>query len=310
MGFYSRFRAWISGHFSLVIIISFLLGLVLPGVQLTPDWSVSLFVGVVMFLACFKVELGEIRRIKPRPLFVFYAGRFLLLPLLLLWAARTTAPEHAASLFLLSLMPVGVAAPAVAGLVGGNVSLVVVLVVFTSAACPFIVSWFSALFLHQEIAVDAMKIFYMLSIIVFLPMLLHLPFRRHQGSREFIDENNNFFSVLIVAIMAVIVVAKRREVIFSDPLVVMEILILLFMAYFLFFLFSHLLMKRFAGNELSSYVLSSGVNNNGLAMSIALIYFPPLCALALVLSEIPWLFGVVAMKAIYGNTQLGQKIAS
>lgn len=119
--FLETLRKYVEGNVNTLLILSIGLGFVVPFVDQSPNWVVTLFLAGVMFCSCAKITLESIRELKPATPAWFYLIRYLLVPALLFLAIQPFNFTLAAAVLLITLAPSGVAAAAITELVGGNV---------------------------------------------------------------------------------------------------------------------------------------------------------------------------------------------
>ncbi len=132
-------RFWISGF------LSFAAGLVVPG-DWTPlrGWLVPLLLGGILFFTSLKLPLGEVvaallDRGRWRQVGLMSGVKLVLLPLAVWLIALAVAPEWAAGVALVCLMPAGLSSIAYADLVKGNHVLALLFVVASSLLTPLTV---------------------------------------------------------------------------------------------------------------------------------------------------------------------------
>lgn len=249
-------------HFGLTMLGAVLLGLTLPGAELASDHIVTASLIIVMLLAWFKIDRTDLRVVQVLPVLIFYFGRFICLPVAQYWIADVFIPDIALAVLLLGLMPAGVASPAISGLIGGNVALVLILTTLSSLLTPFLVPLIMVLVAKTGIGVGALDLFGSLSLIVFLPLALYWPVRRHNQIRSWMQRWGGPLTVLSIAIMVVVVIARRREYFFSEPLVVTKLVAVLLVQYLCFYVLVWFVVRRLSRAEQISYVAASGVNKD------------------------------------------------
>jgi predicted Na+-dependent transporter len=121
----------------------FALGLVAPGDYSRMRWTIPLFLGGILYCSCLKISLSEARgAFTARNLGRIAAMtpmRLVAMPLIIFGITWLVAPAWAPGVFLASMMPVGFSTVAFTDLYAGNRMLSLVLLLATSAACPFTV---------------------------------------------------------------------------------------------------------------------------------------------------------------------------
>lgn len=286
---FARVRHIIETRFGLLVAVSFAIGLLTPGLEHTPDEVISLAIALIIFLACFRIDPKNLGETSPKKLLAFYLARFVFLPIPLFYLSNIFFPELSNAVLLLTVMPAGVMSPAMTGLVGGNAAISLGLVLVSSLLCPFIVPLLFSVLLDESVRIDSLALFFSLSCVVFIPTVLHLPFRREGKLRAAIDRNNTFGTMLLLGISVALVAARQRDILKYDPSIVVNQLLVLFLLFALYYVLPWLVLHRFHFRSRVACTLSSGANNSLLALGVALLHFSPETALFMVLSEIPWL---------------------
>ncbi|MBA2482601.1 MAG: bile acid:sodium symporter [Planctomycetes bacterium] len=121
----------------------FALGLIAPGDYSAMGWAIPLFLCGILYCSCLKISLAEARgAFGARTLAqvsVMTPMRLVALPLITFGITWVIAPEWAPGVFLASMMPAGFSTVAFTDLYRGNRMLALVVLLVTSAVCPFTV---------------------------------------------------------------------------------------------------------------------------------------------------------------------------
>jgi len=291
----------LENHLGIVLILSMGLGLSMPWVDRLPDEAALVIISAVIFVSCFKIKKTEFLTISIRRCMQFYVMRFVLLPILIWYFAELLfSPFIAIGLLLLTLMPAGIASPAVSTLLGGNTTMALSLVVVTSLLTPLLIPAVFYLLNIQLGKVELGHLFLKLCYIIFIPILIHLPFRFVKQINRSIVSNNGFYSIVLFALLMIVVVAAQRQALFASLSNMYWSIFILCVMYFLYYGLGYAM-----GFELGSakakeqgvtFAICSGVNNNALAITLALSDFSPDVASFLLLSAIPWTGCLVLFK--------------
>lgn len=288
------FRNYIVQNFNIVLIVSLLLGLFLPYVDALPSTLVIVFLAIIIFFSCAKITVQDVRDIKAKEVVYFYVLRFIVFPLLGYAAALTLIPDFAVAILLFLLMPVGVSAPAFTAALGGNTAITLVILIVSSLLTPFMVPTIFATVVDTEISIDIQAIFVTLLLAVLVPIFCYSAIaKKKPATTVWIKDNSSFVSVSLISLAMVLVIAKNRDLFLQDTwLVLMSLLILclVFFAMYCVGYFSFFVSK--SESKRIGYGLSSGVNNNVLGISLALLFFPPEVTVFMVVSELPWALSV------------------
>src|SRR5690606_744770 len=162
----------IQNNLNPILFGSLLIGIFCPGLEGLPSSGIIVIIIAILFLACTKIDGKDLAAISIREALTFYLLRFMLLPLILLQISLATFPTLANGVFLMALMPAGVASAALANLLGGSVSLALSVTAISTLLTPFIVPLFFELFAHTTIKINTLGMFGTLSLVVFLPIII------------------------------------------------------------------------------------------------------------------------------------------
>lgn len=253
------------------------------------------FLGLLMFVSAFRITVGEIRSITPWQPVLFYLLRYPVLTAVLWVITGLVYPPLATGILLLTLAPAGVASPGVAGIYRGNVSLTIVIVVVSSVLAPFLIPLVLQLFVARQVEVNIFAIFRTLVLSVFVPITLHLPFRRTRAT-TFLRANDSLIVVPTIATLVMVVIAGQKEFILAhaaEALVFFVVAIVLFLGYYLF---GWWLFPRAPWRDRVSFALASGVNNTAIVIVLAYLYFSAEVSIFLVTSELAWVSSMVLFK--------------
>jgi len=267
----------------LVLAAAFLGGLLLPPLAAI---SPNLVAG---FLAC-ALLLTEISRPTAppagpllRPLILFGALRFAILPPLLFWAAKPLAPDLAQGVGLLALVPVGVAAPTLTRATGGDSTRSSVLLAITTV---LFVCWMFVL--QRFLGVGSpWGLAAQVAAIALLPLVIAGPIRRgiHRYDLSWILRYASHTALFLVALTIAVVTARSWQVASTRPSGLAALAGVALLEFVLFYLVAGCFCRAIGERDSASYVVSSGFNNNVLGAVLAAIHLSPLTALFMAASN-------------------------
>ncbi len=270
----------------------FVVGLLTPGLERAPDFVISIAIASIIFFACFRIDPKNLGETSAAKLSAYYIARFIALPIALFYLSELLTPSLSNGVLLLALMPAGVMSPAMTGLAGGNAAISLGIVLVSSLLCPFVTPIVFSLLIDTSVHIDPFGLFVSLSCVVFIPIALHLPFRKESATRSWIDKNNTLSTMLLLGISVALVAAKQRDILKYEPGIVLTQLLALFVMFAVFYVIPWLTLRRFHIRSRIACTLSSGANNSLLGLGVALLHFSPEIGLFMVLSEVPWLGGL------------------
>jgi len=273
-----------------------MLGFIIPDLEKIPTAVVVILLAGVIFLACFKIEIAQIKKVSVFKLASFLGLRFIVLPLILFFLLQYFSKTLALGVCLIALLPPGTSSPAFSHVYRGNTALAFALLLTGSLLAPFSIPFVISLVVghHLTISTSSMIITLVLSII--LPMLIFLFLKNMKPLRVWADREGPVISIVLIGMTLTIAVAKRKDIILHSPHVLLLFIIVSSIAIGLFYLVGWCFYKKANLPEKTTYSLCSGANNLSLGITIALLYFPPEVALFLVAAEIPWILAFIPFK--------------
>ncbi len=286
------FRQFCENHFSIVMLISLVIGLLFPVLGSGPDILPPMILAVMMGFSCATITLDELKKIRVAEISLFYVLRFFVLPLALFGLCALFLPEYRYVILLLGLLPVAVSAAYLSIILGGNSSLGLAATVLSSIIAPFMIPAVFA-FTDLDIEVDVLGMFMTLAGIVFLPAFLYYLFiRRIAPLRDFARGNAGFVNVLMFSAFIIVVIAKLQAQILADIGVIISAAGVLSFVFLLFYALGWMTFSQKNMADRVSFTLFSGCINMGLGISLGLLYFPEKEKLYLIVCEFLWVFSL------------------
>jgi len=299
---------YLSSRFPLILAISFALGLCLPYVDKTPPEILAAMLALQIFFSSFKTSVAEASSMMFRRVAGFYALRYVFLPLLAYGLATGFTDKYALAVFLLCLMPTGISAPAFTYILGGNVSLSMLLVVASSLLAPFAIPFALQAAASQTVELSTFELFTTLALIVLLPLLFHLPFRRLKPLSTWVIENNALLNMPFVAATLIIALALQRDFVFSHVDVLFVTLALSFSIFLVFYLAGWVLGTGENCSDRLTLSLSSGLNNASLGLVLASLYFRAEVATFMVMANVSWVLALLPVSMLVKRLESQDKL--
>ncbi len=279
-------RTFIETHFGTVLFFSCFAGLFLPGLPKIPSESVVVALALLMFLSCCKLRDGGLETIRWRDVLLFYVLRYMALPVGLWFIAHALVPQWATGVFLLAVLPAGVASPAFANIYGGAVPPAFAIVILSQIAAPLLIPMQFAWESSVSVAPSPYRLFITMVWCIFLPMAAYALFRKHR-SNDYIYARNKLFSVLLIAFIIALAIAKQRDVILLHGTALFVPFIIVLLCYACYIVFGWFC-ARGPRSEHITFAACSSFNNAALGVSLALLHFGPPEVLFMAVSEIGW----------------------
>jgi BASS family bile acid:Na+ symporter len=133
------------------------------------------------FFSCLSIELSSVwnaLKSQRRQIITFTIMKLAVLPIILFYVFDYFAPDYALSALLLTGVSTGVVAPFISNLVKGNSSLVLVVVVLTSALAPFTLPALIKIVAVSQVDISFFGMIRMLALVIFVPLLAVEALRR------------------------------------------------------------------------------------------------------------------------------------
>lgn len=290
-------RKAIIDHFNLVLALSIVVGLLVPGLEYAPASLAIILTSVAIFFSCSCVSMQELRQVKISTALAFYIVRFVLLPVPIYWVAEVFFPEYAMGIFLVALAPVGASATAAASICGANSSLALSSTIITNALAPFVIPFLIYYIGGSAVDINIQDLCITLGLAIFLPAFLYFGIVwRIEPLKLWVRAESQFFSTLCIAGMMAAVTALEKDFIMQN---LGQVIILCTIGLVLFLVLygvAWLYAWRMSFTDRKTYMVCSGVNNTGLSTGLALLYFSPATVLFTIVVEIPWTLGLMAFK--------------
>ncbi|PCJ02660.1 MAG: hypothetical protein COB14_01495 [Alphaproteobacteria bacterium] len=284
-------------NFNVVMLLSVVLGLVLPGLEYLPKSSAIILISIAIFFSCSNVTMDELRHTNVKSSVVFYIVRFLFFPVPLYYAALYLVPDYAMGVLLIACTPVGASATSVAVLIRANSSLALSATVITNALAPFVTPSLIFLLGNDAIEINIAQLFMTLGLGIFLPAALYFGVvRKYEVLKTYVRREARFFSTVCIAGMIAVVTALEKDYILNNIGEVFYMTLVGSVLFALLYAVSWVFSLRMGLVDRKTYMVCSGVNNTGISSGLALLYFSPVTVLFTIVAEIPWILGVLVLK--------------
>lgn len=280
-------RRFIEAHFSLVLVLSCLAGLILPGLPTLPNVSVVVALALLMFTSCYRLRDGGLAAIRWGNVALFTLLRYAVLPIMLWLVATLLVPRYATGIFLLSVLPAAVSSPAFAAIYGGTVAPAFAVAIVSQLLAPFLIPLQFAWMSGVAVAPSPTALFSTMIWCILLPMTVYVGTKRHARSAAWMYANNKLLSVLLVAFVIALAVAKQRTVILATGPNLLLILAICLACFALYIMIGWCLGGEDRAERIT-FAACSAFNNAALGVSLALLHFGPDVLLFVAVSEIAW----------------------
>ncbi|MCB1784420.1 MAG: hypothetical protein KDI13_10555 [Alphaproteobacteria bacterium] len=290
-------RTFIERHFTLVLLMAFVIGLTAPGLSSIPKYAVPVILASIILFSCSKITLQDFKTFRLRDVIGFYLLRFCVLPAILFLISSLILPGYTYALFLLALLPCGATLPALMTIMGGKPALGLSATTLTSALAPLTIPLAFMLVGSTNIEIDILGMFKTLLLMIICPVVIYFStLRRFSTIANTMRTNASAASCLLISGVVALVMSYQQDRFFEDPELLVISIIIGLCAYFIFYASGWFFSRSHERSSQISYALMGGNNNIGLGISLAVLYFPPHESLILILWEITWIISMSAFQ--------------
>lgn len=297
-------KRFIETHFSFVLVLACVAGLIVPGMPDLPNSSAVMALAVLMFVSCYRLRDAKISDLKWRDVATFYLLRYMMLPLILWWVASQIVPTYAVGVFLQSVLPAAVASPAFTVIYGGTVTIAFAVVIASQLLTPALIPLQFVALGGGHVSPSPQQLFITLVLCILLPMALYALVRKHKKSADWFYAQTKLISILLIAFVIALAIAKQRDVILHNLDSLLVALIVNLCCFAAYMLFGWFFAARKNLEERIAFTTCSSFNNAALGVSLALMHFAPEVVLFVAVGEIVWALLPTMMKGwimVIGN---------
>lgn len=269
----------------------------MPYLEQLPNITPIILVSMVMFFSCSKISLHQLPKGGMKYFLAFYMLRFIAFPIALYHAAHILTPAYAMGILLVSLMPMGAASTAIAGMTGGNPTFALLATIFTNLLAPFLVPLLLWAVSGEKINVKSDALFFTLAGCIFLPALAYFIIKHTvPPAQHWIQSHATLMTTLFLSGMVASVVAYRREYFFLHGIESVVVFAYACGLYGVLYTVGWSYGMKQPRPMRISYAVSSGVNNIALSAALAVLYFSADTVIFTVLGEIAWVVAISLFK--------------
>ena len=258
-------------------------GAVLPASLSWIAPQVPLLLGIVMFGMGMTIELKDFRHLVHHPwdVGIGVLAQFTIMPLVayLLTQAFSLSPDLAVGVILVGTCPGGTASNVITYLAKGDVALSVTMTMATTLLAPFITPFLTLLLAGEEIAVNAPAMMLSIAEMVLLPVLLGAAlnhfFRRRVAYALTVLP---LISALLVALLVGVVVSMSAPRL-TEVGALVALAVVLHNGFGLVLGYALARLLGLSAAKRRAIGIEVGMQNSGMAASLALLYFNPAAAI-------------------------------
>jgi BASS family bile acid:Na+ symporter len=281
-----------------VIASSMSAGVLLPGAGRIIEPYILVWLGALLFLNLLRLNPSDLVAVfkKPRQLAVLSIIKLVALPAGMYALAHIVYEPFALPILLLSGISTGLGAPFVVNLIGGQLPLVIGMIIITSVAVSFVLPSIVYAFVHSQFEIPLLHMMFLLSIALFTPLVAGWLTKKYfpTGSK-FLDKNSFPLSLIFIILINWGMFARFAGLFYSEQTFLLQTVATAFLCYATYCIVGYLgatgsLQEKRAGLIATSYV------NNVLVAVFAFQFFGSQVAALAALYNIPYYIGIIAIK--------------
>ena len=274
-------------------------GILLPAAGRLIEPYTLVWLGALLFLNLLRLNTSDlVAQFKtPRQLVVLSIIKLVVLPVGMCSLAYVIYEPLSLPILLLSGISTGLGAPFVVNLIGGQLPLVIGMIIITSIAVPFVLPSIVYAFAHTRFEIPLQYMVFLLSIALFTPLAADWLTKKFfpAGSR-FADKNSFPLSLLFIVLINWGMFAKFAGLFYSEQTFLLQTITTAFLCYAAYCLVGYVgtvgnsLEEKRAGLIAMSYI------NNVLVAVFAFQFFGLHVAALAALYNIPYYIGIIVIK--------------
>lgn len=275
---------FIEKYFTLWIVLFSIAGLIYPSIFKEMIHYIPLFLGIIMFGMGTTLQLSDFITVfkYPRAFIIGIVAQYAIMPAVafILCLIFNLPSVLAIGVILVGTCPGGTASNVITYLARGNVPLSVAMTTASTVISPFMTPLLTYIYAGRWIHVDVLSMFISILQIIVLPIALGL------GMRLVLKEKINYIiktlpslSILAIALIIAVIIAANSDKLPTVGLLTIFVVVIhnssgLLLGYWTAIL---LRLNKKAARTISIEV---GMQNSGLAVSLAIMHFGALSAIA------------------------------
>src|ERR671925_2302603 len=176
-------------------------GVLFPATGLLVEPYILVWLGALLFLNLIRLKTADLVTTftKPRQLAVLTFVKLVALPVAMYALTYAIYEPFALPILLLSGISTGLGAPFVVNLIGGQLPLVIGLIIITSIAVPFVLPTIVYAFVHSQFEISLLHMMFLLSIALFTPLTAGWLTKKYfPAGSKFLDKNSFPLSLVFI----------------------------------------------------------------------------------------------------------------
>ena len=295
----------LSESYICILFVAISAGFLIPATKYLVPYN-TLFLQIIFFISSLKLHMQDVARQSKDWKLVLVSNILMLfiLPIAVWIVTRYIATDMAFPLFLLAAMPVGMTAPLLVEIVGGNSALALITTISTSLLAPLTIPLLTSLAFSTTIHVDTISMFQKLLFVIFLPFIFAIILKRIASkSIHKINARTKPISLLLLGLLIASAIASHSNDMLAglqNPFALLRMIVILYIFFLILHIIGYYSIWWKSKEDRSTLSVCLTYMNFTLAIVLALNYFnQPKIILPLVLSILPWATLLPIWKKIY-----------
>lgn len=274
-------------------------GILLPAAGRLIEPYTLLWLGALLFLNLLRLNSYDLIEVfkTPRQLVVLSIIKLVVLPVGMYALAYVVYEPFALPILLLSGISTGLGAPFVVNVIGGQLPLVIGMIIITSIAVPFVLPSIVYTFAHTQFEIPLLYMIFLLSIALFTPLAAGWLTKKFfpVGSR-FADKNSFPLSLLFIVLINWGMFAKFADFFYSEQTFLLQTITTAFLCYAAYCLVGYVGTVGNSRQEKRAGLIAMSYVNNVLVAVFAFQFFGSHVAALAALYNIPYYIGIIVIK--------------
>jgi BASS family bile acid:Na+ symporter len=277
-------------------------GILLPTAGRLIEPYMLLWLGALLFLNLLRLNSSDLIEVfkTPRQLVVLSIIKLVVLPVGMYALTYVVYEPFALPILLLSGISTGLGAPFVVNVIGGQLPLVIGMIIITSIAVPFVLPSIVYAFAHTQFEIPLLYMIFLLSIALVTPLAAGWLTKKFfpAGSR-FADKNSFPLSLLFIVLINWGMFAKFADFFYSEQTFLLQTIATAFLCYAAYCIVGYVGTVGNSRQEKRAGLIAMSYVNNVLVAVFAFQFFGSHVAALAALYNIPYYFGIIVIKNWY-----------
>ena len=291
---------FISRYFGMLLLISCLIGLVVPSAGSGTSLIVIVSLAFIIFCSFFQINFSPSALATDITIsFKFWLARYLIIPVIAYFAFKWISEFYALILLLSFVLPAAVSSPAFATIFGGKPELSLKILLYSSFLAVITIPILMRTLGGSAIQVSAGQLLLTLVYTILVPFVLHLPLRHNHAIKEFVGHYNALFTLLALCTIFVVVTARNKPAILANPEKVGLYALIALVIYTIMYVLGYYLFPNTHQDVRRTFSISSGANNIGLGVTITALFFPGEMNIFFIVSQLIWVLMLIPLRKAF-----------